>query len=58
MVEDEKTVTFVRECGVQFAQGYLFGAPVLTTKPSQARKRVDIPPSVLPHLAQSRTFVG
>ena len=58
MVEDEKTVTFLRECGVQFAQGYLFGAPVLTTKPSQARKRVDIPPSVLPHLAQSRTFVG
>ena len=58
MVEDEKTVTFVRECGVQFAQGHLFGAPVLTTELPQARKHVEIPPSVLPHLAQSRTVVG
>ena len=58
MVEDENTVTFLRECGVQFAQGYLFGPPVLTAKPAQAREHVDIPPPVLPHLAQSRTFVG
>lgn len=58
MVEDEKTVTFVRECGVQFAQGHLFGAPVLTTELPRASKHVEIPPSVLPHLAQSRTVLG
>jgi PAS domain S-box-containing protein len=27
MVEDESGLTFVRECGVQYAQGHLFGEP-------------------------------
>ncbi len=27
MVGDEKSLEFVRECGVQYAQGYLFGRP-------------------------------
>ena len=27
MVDDEKRLKFIRECGVQYVQGYLFGKP-------------------------------
>ena len=27
MVDDEKGLRFIRECGVQYVQGYLFGKP-------------------------------
>ena len=33
MVEDENTVSFLRECAVQFGQGYLFGKPTLEFDP-------------------------
>ncbi len=33
MVEDENTVTFLKECAVQFGQGYLFGKPSLEFDP-------------------------
>ena len=29
MVEDERTAAFVRECGIQYGQGYHFGKPML-----------------------------
>ena len=29
MIEDEKTAAFVRQCGIRYGQGYLFGKPML-----------------------------
>ena len=34
MVGTEKTVEFLKECGVQYAQGYLFGKPTLAYDPT------------------------
>lgn len=40
MIEDRETVDFLRSCGVQFGQGYLFGKPALasTGGPAMAAK--------------------
>ncbi len=44
MVEDEQTATFLRDCGVQFAQGFLFGRPRLVIDAPAARPGVLSPP--------------
>lgn len=44
MVEDEATADFVLKCGVQYAQGFLFGKPTMARELFQPRKGVVVTP--------------
>lgn len=54
MVEDWETVKFLRECGVRYGQGYLFGKPVIATGTFRGDPGVRIEAPTTPHLARPR----
>ncbi len=45
MIEDRETVDFLRACGVQFGQGYLFGKPALASAGEQEAKNPGAGPA-------------
>jgi len=45
MVGDERGLEFVRECGVQFVQGYLFGKPSTDITSFEKALRADLFPA-------------
>ncbi len=45
MVSDEKGLEFIRECGVQYAQGYLFGKPSADIRAFEKTLRKDLFPA-------------
>ncbi len=38
MIEDRETVAFLRDCGIRFGQGYLFGKPALASGPTVVKR--------------------
>ncbi len=52
MVEDWETVKFLRECGVRYGQGYLFGKPVIATGTFRGDPGVRIEAPTTPQLAR------
>lgn len=53
MVEDEQTASLLRECGVRFGQGYLFGKPVPAPDPNKHGGGEIIRPPATPALKRS-----
>ncbi len=45
MIDDQKGLDFVRKCGVDYAQGYLFGKPDANTKSFNMAKHIHLFPN-------------